>query len=246
MDEAHDMKHRGNRSVLYAVAGAVLSLGAPGGLLVLRELYVPRPIADELFSDRVTYLYVFLSTAIVLSFLGYLLGRQADRLAALAETDALTGLANRRALAQRLAEEFDRSARYGAPVSLLLVDIDGLKQVNDSGGHAAGDQLIRGVGDAIRRSLRHSDFAARWGGDEFAIVAPNTTAEAARSSAERLIGHVAKQGNDSNNRSATVSIGIASFDPSQQRHADVKSLVRAADEALYRAKTTGRNRVHAA
>jgi diguanylate cyclase (GGDEF)-like protein len=233
------------RSVWYAAAGAILSLGAPTGLLILRELYVRRPVAEELLSDRLTYLYVFLATAVVLASVGFALGRQADRLAALSETDVLTGLPNRRALRRRLSAEVRRSLRYRTPVSLLLVDVDGLKKINDKEGHAAGDRVIRSVAIAIVGSLRDSDFGARWGGDEFAIVAPNATSAAARSSAERLVARVAGQSQEGH-PSATVSIGIATFDPADRRHVDLEALVRAADAALYAAKTSGRNRVQAA
>jgi hypothetical protein len=133
-------------------------MGAPTGLLIVRELYAPRAIATELSSERLTYLYVLISTAVVLAFLGFVLGRQADRLAALSETDVLTGLANRRALRRRLEVEFRRSKRYRTPVSLLLVDIDGLKQLNDTHGHEAGDRMIRTVAHAIARGLRESDL----------------------------------------------------------------------------------------
>jgi diguanylate cyclase (GGDEF)-like protein len=220
-------------------------MGAPTGLLILREIYSPRPITTEILSDRLTYLYVLFVTVIVLAFLGFALGRQADQLKALSETDALTGLPNRRALRQRLAMEFRRSARYGTPVSLLLVDIDGLKQLNDTDGHAAGDQLIRSVAAAITEGLRESDFGARWGGDEFAIVEPNTDVSAARSSGERLVARVAKQGEDPH-RPSSVSVGIATFDPAEGTFANQDALVRAADDALYRAKADGRNRVAAA
>jgi two-component system cell cycle response regulator len=234
------------RSILYAVAGAVLSLGAPIGLLLLRELYGPRPVVAELSLDRLTYIYVFLSTAIVLSTLGFALGRQTDRLAALSETDVLTGLPNRRALSRRVTEEFNRSIRYGSPISLLLVDVDGLKQVNDTHGHPAGDRVIREVADAIGTTLRHSDFGARWGGDEFAILAPNATADAARGSAERLLANVGERlSRDSAYRSG-VSIGVATFDPARNEAMDLESLVRAADQALYVAKASGRNQLHVA
>jgi two-component system cell cycle response regulator len=232
--------------VWYAAAGAILAVGAPTGLLIVRELYAPRAISTELSSERLTYLYVLISTAVVLAFLGFVLGRQADRLAALSETDVLTGLANRRALRRRLAEEFRRSKRYRMPVSLLLVDIDGLKQLNDTHGHAAGDRMIRTVADAIVRGLRESDFGARWGGDEFAILAPNTSANAAHSSAERLVARVADQHDAHLGRRPTVSIGVATYDPTHGRYADLDALVRAADDALYRAKAGGRNRVDAA
>jgi two-component system, cell cycle response regulator len=234
------------RSVLYAAAGAVLSFGAPLGLLLLRELYVPRPIAAELFADRLTYLYVFLSTAAVLTSLGFALGRQTDRLAALSETDALTGLPNRRALRRRVTEEFSRSIRYGSPISLLIVDVDGLKQVNDTHGHPAGDKVIRKVADAIGSTLRQSDFGARWGGDEFAILAPNASAAAARGSAERLLAQVGERLREEGPYRSGVSIGVATFDPSRDEEMDLEALVHAADQALYAAKANGRNRVHAA
>jgi diguanylate cyclase (GGDEF)-like protein len=233
------------RSVWYAAAGGIVAIGAPTGLLILREIYSPRPVTTEILSDQLTYLYVLFATVFVLAILGFALGRQADQLKALSETDVLTGLPNRRALRQRLAMEFRRAVRYGTPVSLLLVDIDGLKQLNDTDGHAAGDRLIRGVGTAITEGLRESDFGARWGGDEFAIVAPNTSARAARSSGERLLARVAEHGLD-HRRPSSVSVGISTFDPADGAFANQDALVRAADQALYRAKTGGRNRVVAA
>jgi len=234
------------RSIVYAAAGAILAVGAPTGLLILRELYTPRPLTTELVSDRLTYLYVLFATVVVLAFLGFVLGRQVDQLAALSQTDPLTHLPNRRALRQHLAEEFRRSVRYGTPLSLLLVDIDGLKQVNDADGHAAGDRLIRTVADAISGGLRQSDFGARWGGDEFAIVAPNTSMSAACASADRLIERVARERAGDRRRPATVSVGIATFDPAEGKYADLDALTDAADDALYRAKANGRNRVAAA
>lgn len=221
-------------------------MAAPTGLLIVRELYAPRPLTTELSSERLTYLYVLITTAIVLAFLGFVVGRQADRLATLSETDALTGLPNRRALRRHLAEEFRRSKRYRTPISLLLVDIDGLKPLNDTYGHAAGDQLIRTVADAIADELRESDFGARWGGDEFAVLAPNTSAPAAHASAERLVARVATQRDPHLRSQHTVSIGVATYDPREGRYADLDALVRAADDALYRAKAGGRNRVDAA
>jgi diguanylate cyclase (GGDEF)-like protein len=196
-------------------------------------------------SDRLTYLYVLLATGVVLAVVGFFLGRQADRLLSLSETDALTGLPNRRALTQHLREELHRSTRYRTTMSLLLIDVDGLKQVNDTHGHAAGDRMLRAVARAITHTLRASDFGARWGGDEFGIVAPNATSEAARASAERLILHISKQ-RDEHGRAPTASVGVATFDPNHAEHADIESLTQAADRALYQAKANGRNRVEAA
>lgn len=93
----------------------------------------------------------------------------------LSETDVLTGLANARGLFDRLEAELARSRRYHEPLALLLVDLDGLKRINDRHGHHAGDEAIRSLAAVIRFQLRESDVGARWGGDEFAVLAPNTS-----------------------------------------------------------------------
>jgi diguanylate cyclase (GGDEF)-like protein len=194
----------------------------------------------ELASERITYIDVLLTTAAVLAAVGFALGRQADRLAALSETDPLTGLANRRALKRHLADEFRRAVRYGTPLSLLLIDVDRLKQVNDEQGHAAGDRLLRTVGRAVADGLRQSDMGARWG------VAPNTSADAACHAAERLLVPVIDASRKDHDPPATVSIGISTYEPDNPRHLDIDALVAAADQALYRAKERGRNRAQAA
>jgi diguanylate cyclase (GGDEF)-like protein len=233
-----------SRSWWYALGGAVLSAGAPTGLLLLRELAGPRPVVQELAADWMTYVYVFLATAIVLTTVGFMLGRQADRLERLSVTDPLTGLLNRRAFRGRLTQELHRSMRYGSPLSLMLVDIDGLKELNDSAGHATGDRAICSVAGAINGTLRGSDFGARWGGDEFAIVAPNTAPAAAHRSAERLLAQV-RQPSVQNVVPLNVSIGIATFDPARYETADIDALVHAADDALYMAKAAGGRGVRA-
>jgi diguanylate cyclase (GGDEF)-like protein len=235
------------RCVWYAAAGVALSALAPVGLLVLREAASPRPVAQEFFADRLTYAYVFLASAVVLASLGFVLGQQADRLVKLSTTDPLTGLLNRRAFRQRLVEELQRSMRYGTPLSLMLVDLDGLKKINDEQGHVAGDRAIRCVAAAVTHTLRGSDFGARWGGDEFAIVTPNTLPAAALNSAQRLLAHVRKRSfHDSAGATVTISVGIASFELAQPAHTDIDTLVRAADDALYNAKAGGPGTVRTA
>lgn len=213
---------------------------------MLREFVRPAPLTAELTAERLTYVYVLVATAIVLAIFGFIVGVQADRLAELSQTDMLTGLANRRALGVHLERELRRSIRYGTPASLLLIDVDGLKQVNDREGHPAGDRVIRHVAHAITEVLRDTDFGSRWGGDEFAIVAPNTTAEAAFHSAERLIARLATDSRRSGGVATTISVGIATFDPTRTAECDVERLLHSADDALYRAKGNGRNRVQAA
>ncbi len=234
------------RRILYAACGALLSLGAPVGLLLVRLSFYPSVspvrIGAELATDILTYAYITLSTATVFTLFGYALGGQADRLAQLSITDALTGLHNARALEERLRRELARSARYRQPLSLLLIDLDGLKAINDGLGHDAGDRALRHIAVVIQSQLRLSDLGARWGGDEFALLAPNTGAMAAAALAERVRSLVA---NDPAGRfvpPVTISIGIATFDPDQDIRVDPATLMRAADSALYEAKRMGRNR----
>ena len=237
---------RPSRRVFYAVAGAILSVGELIGLVVVREMHTIQPIATELLQQRTTYIYVLLTTAVVQGCLGYLLGRQTDRLAELSETDTLTGLPNRRALRRSLASEIRRVSRYGTPLSLLVLDVDGLKRINDRGGHAAGDRAIRRVAQSLTATLRASDLGARWGGDEFAIVMPNATSAAANHLGERLMTHLSEHQDPGLDGTVTVSIGIAVFDPAVTPHRTLDELILVADQALYAAKVSGRNQIRAA
>jgi two-component system cell cycle response regulator len=216
------------------------------GLLVLRTLFASRySLAAEFLSNRLTYIYVFVATAGVFMVLGYVLGRQADELRRLSMTDVLTGLSNRHAFHARLRDEWRRSRRYGTPLALLLIDVDGLKQVNDKQGHEAGDGVLREVAGAIRHTLRGTDVGARWGGDEFSIIAPNTGEAAAHRLGERLLMHLKERARGGETR-LTVSVGLAVFDPAQQRMQSMQMLMQAADRALYQAKVNGRNRINVA
>jgi diguanylate cyclase (GGDEF)-like protein len=235
----------GDRATKYALAGAALSLGEPIGLLIVRELSGTGPVMVELWQERATYAYVFVTMAIVLSVVGYAVGRTADRLAMLSQTDSLTGLRNRRAFQHQLVQELRRAERYGAPMSLLVADLDGLKQINDQHGHAAGDDAIRSVASAITSTLRTSDLGARWGGDEFAMVLPNTDPAAARHSAERLFARLSIASNGAG-RAVTVSVGIATFEPARARSTTAEQLEALADRALYAAKAAGRNQIQVA
>jgi diguanylate cyclase (GGDEF)-like protein len=243
-NELHGAQAR--RRLSYGAIGALLSLGAPLGLLLLRLLrsgtVSPARIRAELATDVATYTYVTVSSGIVFALFGSALGRHADRLAELAITDGLTGLRNARALRERLRRELNRAARYGQPLSLLLIDVDGLKAINDGLGHPAGDRALRHVGEAIRSQLRESDVGARWGGDEFALLAPNTSRSAAAALARRVRSLVANSPVDGDLPPLTASIGIATFDDAVDTGADPVILMQAADAALYDAKRAGRDR----
>jgi diguanylate cyclase (GGDEF)-like protein len=238
-------RRRMSRRTSYASIGGVLAQGAAAGLFLLRLIGDGRLslhwIASELSGDATTYLYIAVSTTIVFSLFGWAIGGHADELAQLATTDPLTGLFNARAFKHRFHEEIARAARYREPLSLLVVDVDRLKRVNDDYGHETGDHALRCVAGAIRHGLRQADLGARVGGDEFTIVAPNTNKAAAISLAERLRMLVAEESGGSE-RGASVSIGISTFAPNGDA-SDELSLFRAADAALYQAKREGGNRV---
>ena len=236
------MKRR--RGFNYAVLAAV---AAVSGLLILRAVFAPaESVRADFLSNRYTYAYVFAATAVTFLVLGYVLGRQADRLRHASTTDPLTGLPNRRAMNDRLQSEWQRAARYSAPLALLLIDIDGLKRINDEHGHREGDRLLHSTATAIRQTLRATDFGARWGGDEFSIVAPQTSREAAQRLAERLLVRLSDQ--DRATGGITASVGVAVFeggDAAEDKRSarDAEWLMRAADAALYAAKSAGRNQV---
>jgi diguanylate cyclase (GGDEF)-like protein len=231
------------RGVAYALLTAA---AAAVGLLLIRLAFTFVPsLTYEFLTNRLTYIYVFVVTAIVFLVLGYILGRRIDELGRLSATDALTGLPNRRAFQIRLRDEWQRARRYGSPLSFLLIDIDGLKEINDQRGHPAGDQVLRAAAQAISVTMRVTDFAARWGGDEFVIVAPNTVRRSAQQLAQRLLGALSEQAPAPDTR-VTISVGVATAEPSRDPSATVDRLLEAADGALYQAKRDGRNRVSVA
>jgi diguanylate cyclase (GGDEF)-like protein len=231
----------------YAVAGGLLGLGAPVGLMCVRLMrhgFSLRSVSREIVTDSDTYIYSAASTTVGFALFGGVIGYYGDRLAELAATDPLTGLANTRSFQERFRHELARAARYPAPLSLLIIDLDGLKRVNDDHGHAAGNDAIRYVADAIREELREIDLGARLGGDEFGVLAPRTSKQSALALAERLRARVESGiAAASAPGHTTVSIGVASLSPPALEPATVASLMAAADEALYVAKRNGRNRV---
>ncbi len=160
------------------------------------------------------------------------------RLAALATTDPLTGLANRRAFDEALAREAALARRGNRPVSLVLLDVDHFKAFNDAFGHPAGDAVLRRVADAVRAACRGTDLPARFGGEEFAVLLPATDLGGALALSERFRQAVAA--GPWPVQSVTVSAGVSTFGPGAE---DAVRLVEAADRALYRAKRAGRNRV---
>ena len=161
--------------------------------------------------------------------------------------DPLTGVFNRRYLDRRLAEEVARASRYQLPLSILMLDIDHFKRVNDDYGHQTGDQMLVELGKIIARELRASDVFVRYGGEEFLVITPNTPLAIATDIAERLRKRIdsnrfelSGECNDTRCIKTSVSIGVATFGVAA---ANAEQLIHVADRNLYGAKHAGRNRV---
>ena len=164
------------------------------------------------------------------------------RLRDLASSDALTGIPNRRHLYDLAEQEIRRCQRYNRPLSALVLDIDHFKRVNDSYGHAAGDQAIRAVAQACAASLRAADILGRVGGEEFAVFMPETSGAMALHVAERICARIAELNleHESQRFGVTASIGVSEFWPGRD---SLEAVLMRADRALYRAKLDGRDRV---
>jgi diguanylate cyclase (GGDEF)-like protein len=156
----------------------------------------------------------------------------------LAVTDGLTGLFNRHKLDEALANEFERARRYKRPLSMVMIDMDGLKTINDTYGHPAGDAALKLVADVIRTHIRRVDMPARFGGDEFVILLPEVEMELAVNIAERICSKI--KPNEDHEDMFTVSGGVAQLN---DEHASAEDFLRAVDEALYRAKRAGGQQV---
>jgi diguanylate cyclase (GGDEF)-like protein len=168
--------------------------------------------------------------------------RTAQELERLATTDGMTGIYNRRHFLMLADREWRRARRYHRALSFLMIDIDYFKSINDTFGHQIGDQMIVHLTNLVRERRRDADVLARIGGDEFALLLPETDLSRAQAMAERLRGEVAASPLTASSRSipTTVSIGVATATDSMS---DFSQLMSAADQALYDAKHAGRNRV---
>jgi two-component system cell cycle response regulator len=161
------------------------------------------------------------------------------RLELMAVTDGLTGLYNHRFIFERLEEEIAKVARYGRPLSIIMLDIDNFKQVNDTFGHRAGDEVILSAAHAIMASLRKTDVAGRYGGEEFLVLLPETDLKAAHIVAEKIRNTVALLQFETKDLAVTISAGVAEAEKGES----FEALINRADAKLYTAKRNGKNRV---
>jgi diguanylate cyclase (GGDEF)-like protein len=215
---------------------SVLLLGPPakGGLLGIG-------------GPAIAILVWFLLAAIGVAWaLARALTRLHDRVAAQAVTDPLTGLWNRRHMGETLEREVDRAVRFGHPISLIILDVDDFKKINDQQGHLQGDIVLEHVADAVGEAIRTIDVASRYGGDELALILLETGRDGATVLAERLRERVSNADiplREGGSMGVTLSVGVATIPDSA---GDLESLVDAADRALLRAKRAGKNQIRTA
>lgn len=189
-------------------------------------------------------IHLFLAVLLALTSAGTFLRERtwgafarAETLQHWANTDPLCGLANRRGADQFLAAEAALADRYQRPLTIILIDIDQFKGINDDHGHEVGDAVIRGFADILSKTVREVDLAARWGGDEFLVATPGVDPRSARHAAERCRRAIERA--PIANIPVTVTVGIAEYIPGQ----GIEDAINRADTMLYRAKAAGRNRV---
>lgn len=170
-----------------------------------------------------------------------LITEQTQKLELLATRDFLTGLSNRRDFLNRAGQEEKRFKRTHRSFALILLDVDHFKKVNDTYGHACGDKVLAHVSRGLENALRAQDILARWGGEEFICLLPETGADGAQCAAEKIRSDIESLGHDDidGDGSITVTLGVCMYDGS----CDIEACIRRADEALYRGKNQGRNQV---
>ena len=232
-----------SQSALLLGVHSVLCVPVMMGEEIVALIYVYKTDpASRPFDQHDVQLAVAISHQAALTIQRARLLKQAQLLEKWAITDSLTGLYNRRHFLKIAGLEFQRARRYSHPLSTIMLDIDGFKEVNDTYGHATGDQVLMAVTTRCRKNLRDIDSACRYGGDELVMLLPECDLSATQRVAERLCQSVAETPieTDRGLLSVTLSAGIAAL---AEDHQDVAALITQADAALYRAKNAGRNRV---
>lgn len=204
--------------------------------------YLCKPINVHILLHKVSFFLKLHHQRLKLLEAKEVLKKQKETLEKLASHDDLTGLLNRRSLNITLGKEFSRCQRYHSDLSLLMIDLDHFKEINDTYGHSFGDFVLTSFASRLTDTLREADFAFRFGGEEFILLLPQTDIKGAITLADRICEQNTREDFEFSNQKAqvTVSIGASSFDKYQPKIKD--DLIALADKALYRAKENGRNR----
>lgn len=230
------------RPLVRAAQGVVLALIAPAGWWLIENL---RGYSSH---DVLLYLYMSLGTVCAFGMFGWLLGKREATLQAESLTDELTGLYNRRFFDMRLLETASVCQRSALPLSLVIFDLDHFKNINDRYGHLAGDRLLQDVGGILRSHSRHGDVVARVGGEEFSMLLPGSDREHACQMAERVRQAISESRSwyKGMEMRTNISAGVATAFPVDDSRTALNALVARADQALYAAKSAGRDQVVAA
>lgn len=227
-----------------AVAFVLRSAGALYGAVGIASITTANPLLSA------TFLFVAVSLMMVCQGLVLMTNERADeRNRTLAMQDELTGLSNRRFILEALALHLAQAVRSTKPLTVLMLDVDYFKSINDSYGHLSGDRVLRELAACLKARLRAQDLAGRWGGEEFLVVLPDTDASGAWVLAEKLrlaVEHTRFTTRDGRAIPLTISVGFHTLQPELLGTADLDALISSADQALYQAKQNGRNRVERA
>ena len=194
-------------------------------------------VKESIIADQKNKILIFGALFIIILILGINGIRQNLLLKNLSQIDTLSGLYNRRFMNKKIEEEISKYKRYKIPFSVLLIDVDFFKKINDTYGHDKGDFVIKRISNLLKQNIRDSDICARWGGEEFLILVPNNNLDGALILANNLKELIEKN-NFEIKENVTISIGVSTFDENSSQ----EKLLKSADIALYKAKENGRNR----
>lgn len=223
-------------ALIFALAGAVLSLAVPMGWMSLAYLSGPSTAEKSL-------IYVTISSAVFGALFGAALGISREKVRLLAERDDLTGLFNQSAFLRTASFLLHLAIRHHEPISVMMMDLDHFKEVNDKHNHLVGSYVLKQVARIISESTRKSDLTARFGGDEYVFCLPRTDLKHAAEVADRIRLAIAAKPFETRGHSVkvTASFGVAATQAKAQL--ELNHLIELADQALYTAKAQGRNRV---
>lgn len=223
----------------YAILGVFLSFIGPIGEWIFVKIF-SEYIKDSFF---LTLIYTELATLVVFSLFGYILGNYAEKIEQLAFHDKLTGLYNRHYLMETLNELVALHKRYQEKFSLIMLDLDHFKKVNDSYGHSVGDKTLKAIAVCIVEEIREADFGSRYGGEEFMVVCPHTSITDCYKLAERIRIAIERLNADSLGFPGPQTISAGVYELSSDHEASLLQILNHVDQALYRAKQEGRNKV---
>ena len=221
--------------------GGVGALGSPLGWLCI-EWLSGKGIVESFLAQPGLYAYLLFGTMFAFTIFGFYVGNYESRSWTLAIRDTLTGVFNRRYLEAHLEKELARFHRSGRAFSLACLDIDHFKKVNDTYGHAVGDEVLKGLVDVVSQNIRGYDILSRVGGEEFVVFMPDISEQDAQRIMTRLLDEVrfkAFSGDNGDSFHITISIGLTTIQDSDT----IPKALKRADEAMYQAKQSGRNRL---